>query len=206
MESNPGLDEILKNIAKAKSDPKIKGIYLDLGFVPSGLTILREIRQALLDFKTSGKFIIAYGEVYSQSAYYLGSVADKIYLHPDGAIEFRGLDAEIMFLKGTLEKLDIDMQVIRHGKYKSAVEMFMLDKMSDANREQLNAMITGMWGTVLADISSSRNISAVQLNIIADNLDALDADKALASEMVDGLFYKDELLAELKSEGRTGRK
>jgi protease-4 len=206
MEANPGLDEILKNIEKAKSDPDIKGIYLDLGIVPSGLTTIREIRQALLDFKTSGKFIIAYGEVYSQSAYYLGSVADKVYLHPDGAIEFRGLDAEIMFLKGTLEKLDIDMQVIRHGKYKSAVEMFMLDKMSDANREQLNAMISDMWGTMLADISSSRNLSKDQLKIIADNLDALDADKALASKMVDGLFYKDELLAELRAKTGLGDK
>lgn len=204
MEQNPGLDEILKNIEKAKSDPDIKGIYLDLGIVPSGLTMVREIRQALLDFKTSGKFIIAYGEVYSQVAYYLGSVADKIYLHPDGAIEFRGLDAEIMFLKGTLEKLDVDMQVIRHGKYKSAVEMFMLDKMSDANREQLNAMISDMWGTMLADISSSRNLSKDQLKIIADNLDALDADKALASKMVDGLFYKDELLAELRAKTGLG--
>lgn len=199
MESNPGLDEILKNIEKAKSDANISGIYLDLGSVPSGLSMLREIRQALLDFKTSGKFIISYGEVYSQSAYYLGSVADKLYLHPDGAIEFRGLDAEILFLKGTLEKLDIDMQVIRHGKYKSAVEMFMLDKMSDANREQLNVMVSGMWGTVLSDISSSRNISRDQLNVIADNLDALDADKALSSKMVDGLLYKDELLAELRA-------
>jgi protease IV len=206
MEQNPGLDEILKDIVKAKSDPDIKGIYLDLGMVPSGLTILREIRQSLLDFKTSGKFIIAYGEVYSQSAYYLGSVADKIYLNPEGAIEFRGLDAEIMFLKGTLEKLDINMQVIRHGKYKSAVEMFMLDKMSDANREQLNAMIDGMWGAVLADISLSRNISVDQLNILADNLDALDADKALASKLVDGLLYKDELLAELRSKIGAGEK
>jgi protease IV len=205
-EQNPGLDEILKDIDKAKSDPKIKGIYMDLGMVPSGLTILREIRNALLDFKTSGKFIIAYGEVYSQSAYYLASVADKVYLHPDGAIEFRGMDAELMFLKGTLGKLDINMQVIRHGKYKSAVEMFMLDKMSDANRVQLNAMIDGMWGTVLSDIFSSRNISQDQLNTIADNLDALDADKALGTKLVDGLMYKDQLLAELRTQLGLGEK
>jgi len=206
MEQNPGLDEILKDIEKAKTDSDIKGIYLDFGMVPTGLTILREIRQALLDFKTGGKFIIAYGEVYSQSAYYLASIADKVYLNPEGAIEFRGLDAEIMFLKGTLEKLDINMQVIRHGKYKSAVEMFMLDKMSDANREQLNAMVSGMWGTVVSDISSSRIISQDQLNTIADNLDALDADKALAVKMVDGLMYKDQLLAELKSMTGIGEK
>ncbi len=198
MEQYPGLDEILKDIEKAKSDPNIKGIYLDMGFVPSGISTIREIRQSLVDFKTSGKFIIAYGEVYSQIAYYLGSVADKVYLHPDGAIEFKGFGANLFFLKGTLDKLDIDMQVIRHGKYKSAVEIFSEDKMSESNREQLNAMISDIWGTVLADISASRNLGLDQLNLVADNLDALDADKALAAKMVDGLYHKDELQSELK--------
>ena len=206
MEQYPGLDEILKDIDKAKSDPNIKGIYLDMGFVPSGISTIREIRQALLDFKTSGKFIIAYGEVYSQVAYYLGSVADKVYLHPNGAIEFRGFAAQLFFLKGTLEKLDIDMQVIRHGKYKSAVEIFTEDKMSDANREQYSAMISDIWGTVINEISSSRNIGLDQLNLIADNLDALDADKALAAKIVDGLYYKDQLDAELRSSLGIGEK
>jgi protease-4 len=199
MEQNPGLDEILKNIGKAKTDPNIKGIYLDMGFIPSGIVTIREIRQALIDFKTSGKFIVAYGEVYSQGAYYLSSVADKVYLHPAGAIEFKGLAAQVFFLKGTLDKLDIDMQVIRHGKYKSAVEIFMLDKMSNASHEQLNAMISDIWGTILTDISASRGLGQDQLNLIADNLDALVAEKALAAKMVDGLYHKDELYAELKS-------
>jgi protease IV len=199
MNENPGLNDILKNIEKAKSDPNISGIYLDLGFVPSGISTIREIRQALVDFKSGGKFIVAYGEVFSQGAYFLGSVADKIYLHPDGAIEFKGLAAEIFFVKGMLAKLDIDMQVIRHGKYKSAIEMFTEDKMSPANREQLDAMVSDIWLTALTDISASRNISSDQLNKIADNLDALDADKALSTKLVDGLFYKDEMTAELKN-------
>jgi protease-4 len=198
MTLNPGLDEILENIRKAKTDDNIKGIYLDLSSIPTGLSLVREIRQALLDFKTSGKFIIAYGEFYSQVAYYLATVADEVYLHPAGAVEFRGLAAELFFLKGTLEKLDIDVQVIRHGKYKSAAEPLMLDKMSDANREQLNTMITGMWQTMINDISASRNTDAFKLNQAADKLDAFDAQNAVSLDLVDGLMYKDELLAKLR--------
>lgn len=197
MEQAPGLDEILKNIRKAQSDPAIKGIYLDLSIVPAGMPIIREIRQSLAEFRESGKFIIAYGEVMSQGAYYLSTVADKVYLHPMGAIEFKGLAAEVFFLKGTLEKLDLNMQVIRHGKYKSAAEPFMLDQMSDANREQLSAMIEGMWATVVKDIAAGREMTPEQLNQAADQLTALEADKALSLNMVDGLKYKDEVLAEL---------
>jgi protease IV len=199
MNQNPGLDDILKDIDKARTDPNIKGIYLDLSFIQAGISTVREIREALDDFRTSGKFIVAYGEIYTQGAYYLASVADKVYLHPTGAIEFKGLSAQLFFLKGTLEKLDIDMQVIRHGKYKSAVEIFTQEKMSDPNREQINAMVSDIWATALSDISASRKISPEQLNVIANNLDALDADKALAAKMVDGLFYKDEMNAELKN-------
>lgn len=198
MSANPGLNEILKNLQKAKNDDNIKGIYLDLSLVPSGLTMVREIRQALVDFKESGKFIVAYGEVYSQVAYYLASVADQVYLHPAGAIEFRGMAAELFFLKGTMEKLDMDIQVIRHGKYKSAIEPFTLDKMSDSNREQMDAMITGIWQKVVEDIASSRNLDKSGLNSLADNLNAFDADNALAAKLVDGLLYKDELIADLK--------
>jgi len=199
MNENPGLDQILKNIKKAKSDQSIKGILLDFSLVPSGLSTLREVRNAMVDFKTSGKFIIAYGEVYSQMAYYLGSVADKVYLHPSGAIEFRGFAAESFFLKGTLEKLDVEMQVIRHGKYKSAVEIFTQDKMSAESKEQMTAMVTDFWSIVLDEVSLSRNMSKDKLNLIADNLDALDADKALATGMVDGLLYKDQVDSELKA-------
>jgi protease IV len=198
MEQNPGLNEILKMINRAKTDNNIKGIFLDLSIVPSGLSIVREIRLALQDFKSSGKFIIAYGEVYAQGAYYLATVADKVYLHPSGAIDFRGLSANLFFLKGTLDKLDIKMQVIRHGKFKSAVEPFITDKMSDANREQMTTMVSGMWSTILDDISTSRNIDKARLNQLADNLDAFDPDKALAANMVDGLMYKDELMSALR--------
>lgn len=206
MEQEPGLDEILKNIKKAQTDDKIKGIFLDLSVVPSGLATVREIRNALIEFKSGGKFIIAYGEVYSQMAYYLGSVADKMYLHPAGAIDFRGFGAQVFFLKGTLEKLDIEMQVIRHGKYKSAVEIFTEDKMSEASREQMNAMVTDFWATALADISASRNISQARLNEIADNLDAYEAGKALNIGMIDGLYYRDQLLDELRNKLGLGEK
>jgi len=199
MNENPGLDQILKNIEKAKTDQNIKGIYLDMGMVPSGLSTLREVRNAMADFKSGGKFIIAYGEVYTQKAYYLASVADKVYLHPSGAVEFRGFAAESFFLKGTLEKLDIDMQVIRHGKYKSAVEIFTQDKMSAENKEQLSAMVTDFWSTVTDEISASRNIGKDKLNLIADNLDALEADKAFSTGMVDGLYYKDQVDNEIKA-------
>jgi protease-4 len=198
MTPSPGLDVILENIRKAKSDNNIKGIYLDLSMVPSGLTIVREIREALLDFKTSGKFIIAYGEVYSQVAYYLATAADQVYLHPSGAVEFRGIAAELFFLKGTMEKLDVDVQVIRHGKYKSAIEIFVEDKMSEANRIQMDAMVAGMWQTLVKDISAARNIEETRLNMIADKMDSFDPQKAIELKLIDGLLYKDELLALLK--------
>lgn len=198
MSIKPGLNEILDNIKKAKTDDNIKGIYLDLSSISSGISIVREIRQALLDFRTSGKFVVAYGELYSQAAYYLATTADKVYLHPTGAVEFRGLAAELFFLKGTMEKLDVDIQVIRHGKYKSAIEFLTLDKMSESNREQINAMITGIWETMVSEISASRNVGASQLNQIADRLDAFNADNALSYNLIDGLVYKDEMLSILR--------
>ncbi len=198
MEQYPGLDEILESINKAKSDDHIKGIFLDISTIPSGLTIVREIRSALQDFKTSGKFIIAYGEIYTQVAYYLATVADQVYLHPSGAIEFRGIAAELFFLKGTMEKLDVEIQVIRHGKFKSAIEPFVEEKMSEANREQMTRMIDGIWQTMTDDIALSRNVEKTVLNQAADNLDAFDPEKALSLKLVDGLIYKDELLSLLR--------
>ncbi|HPE33166.1 MAG TPA: signal peptide peptidase SppA [Bacteroidales bacterium] len=193
-----GLNDILKNFEKASKDPNIKGIYLDLTTIQGGLSNLQEVRRALLDFKESGKFILAYSESFSQSAYYLASVADKIYLHPEGNLDFKGLMAEVMFFKGTLEKLDVDMQIIRHGKYKSAVEPFMLDKMSDENREQMNAMVKGAWAEILEGISTKRNIKKDELNRIADGLLIRSAEDALDLKFVDGLRYYDEVMKELK--------
>ena len=140
-----GLDDILKSIEAAKTDSKIDGLFINLNSLQTGIATVEEIRNALLDFKTSKKFIYAYSESYSQGEYYLASLADKIYLYPEGDIDFRGFRAELMFLKGTLEKLELQPEVIRHGKFKSAIEPFILDKMSPENREQTQKFISSLW-------------------------------------------------------------
>ena len=200
-----GMNEILRNIENAKTDSKIKGIYLELSSIPTSTATLQEIRSKLLEFKESGKFVVTYGETYSQSAYYLASVADKIYLNPEGMVDLHGMASQIMFYKHLLEKLDIEVQIVRgpNNRFKSAVEPFFLDKMSEANREQMDKLLGTLWGQILLNISQSRNISVEQLNQIADNLDLMtDAKKALAYGLVDNLYYKDQVLEELK--GLTG--
>jgi len=193
-----GLNEILKGIGEAKSDDHIKGIYLDASSLSSGMATMEEIRNALLDFKKSGKFIIAYSEVYSQGAYYLATAADKIYLNPEGMIDFRGLSSEIMFFKGTLEKLDIEAQIIKVGTYKSAVEPFILDKMSEPNRQQVTSFLGSMYDHFLSEISKSRKIPKNTLFSLADSAKIRAPKDALTFKMVDGLKYKDEVLDELK--------
>jgi protease-4 len=197
-----GLNDILKNLDKASRDPNIKGIYLDLTSLQGGMAMLEEVRDALQEFKRSGKFILAYSEGYTQGSYFLASTADTIYLNPEGGVDFRGLSAELMFFKGTLEKLDADMQIIRHGKYKSAVEPFLLDKMSDESREQMQAILDVLWNRMSGGISDSRNITIDQLNELAENLTLRTAKDALKYHFVDALVYKDEVLAALK--GRLG--
>jgi protease-4 len=201
MKSNdaPGLNDILDNIRKAKADENIKGIYLDLSTVPAGVATLDEIRNALLDFKSSGKFIISYGEDYTQKAYYLATVADKIYLNPTGLIDFKGINGEIMFFKGLLEKLDVNVQIIRHGKFKSAVEPFLYDKMSEANKLQTLKYLTSIWDHLLDGISSGRKISKNDLTAIADGLKIRAAEDAVKYKLADKLMYKDEILAELRT-------
>lgn len=196
--SSLGLNDILENLDKAADDPNIKGIYLDLMTMQTGMANVEEIRNALLEFKESGKFIIAYGEVFSQSAYYLATVADKIYLNPEGMIDFKGIAAELMFFKGTIEKLDADMQIIRHGKFKSAVEPFMNKEMSPENREQMMALINGAWNTIIDGIAETRNIRKEELNRIADELLIRSPGDAVAYRFVDGLKYQDEINKELK--------
>jgi protease IV len=196
--SSLGLNDILKNLDKAANDPNIKGIYLDLMTMQTGMANVEEIRNALLEFKESGKFIVAYGEVFTQSAYYLATVADKIYLNPEGMIDFKGIAAELMFFKGTIEKLDADMQIIRHGKFKSAVEPFMNKKMSPENREQMMALINGAWNTIVDGIAETRNIRKEELNRIADELLIRSPGDAVAYRFVDGLKYQDEIHKELK--------
>ncbi len=207
MESNKpvGLNEILRNLDKAAKDPNIDGIFLDMETVPAGMATLEEIRDKLLEFKESGKFIISYANNYDQKAYYLASAADEIYLNPKGMILFKGLNAQLTFLKGMLDKLDIDMQIIRgpDNKYKSAVEPLLLDKMSEANREQMETLLNSAWGQIISAISESRNISIDELNQIADKLELTQADNAVKYNFVDGTMYRDEFIDLLKE--KTGR-
>lgn len=198
-----GLDEVLKNIEKAKNDEKISGIFLRLSTVPSGMAALEEVRDALIDFKESGKFIIAHSDTYTQKGYYLASVADKVYLTPTGEYMFRGLSAQVTFFKRALEKLDVEMQIIRHGSFKSAVEPLINEKMSPENREQLDLMISSIWGQYVNEISEARNISAEDLNTYADELSAGFDDQAFEKGLVDGLKYYDEVLDELRERTET---
>ena len=194
-----GLTDILKNLKKAKTDKNVPGIYLDLSSVQASMATVEEIREGLLDFKKSGKFIWAYSEGYDQKAYYLASTADKIYLTPQGMVFFTGLSTNMMFLKGTLEKLDIKVQVIRHGKFKAATEPLFLDKMSPENRKQTTELITDLWDTMIAGISESRHISRDELNLIADSLKLSRAAEALKYKFIDQIAYKDEFLKDLRS-------
>jgi protease-4 len=197
-EKSTGLNDILKNLKKAKDDENISGIYLDLSELPAGISTVDEIRDGLIDFKTSGKFIWAYSEGYSQKTYYLATAADKIYLNPQGSVDFKGLASEMVFLKGMLEKLDVKMQIIRHGKFKAATEPLFLDKMSPENRKQITELIADIWEKMLNGISETRKISKAELNIIADSLKIQTAEDALKYKFVDQLVYKDELLSLMK--------
>lgn len=194
-----GLNDIIKNIKAAKTDDNIKGIYLEAGMMPSGMATVEAVRNALIDFKSSGKFIVAYGEVISQKGYYLASVADEIYLNPVGFLDFRGLNAERMFLKGMLDKLQIEAQVVYAGKYKSATEPFRFDKMSDANREQITYLINDVYGHFIKKISEARNMPEAMLDSIADNMLVRDAEDAVKYKMVNALAYYDEIIANLKT-------
>jgi len=197
-----GLNDILANIKKAKNDDHIKGIFLDESYMLAGQATIEEIRNALIDFKKSGKFIVAYGEIYTQSFYYLSSVADKVYMNPKGIFEFHGFSSQIMFYKGAMDKLGIEAQVIKVGTYKSATEPFVLNKMSDANRMQVTAYLGSMYDHFLTGISASRKINKDSLFNIADNMLVRNPEDAIKYRLIDGLRYKDELLDELKA--RTG--
>ncbi len=197
-----GLNDILANIKKAKTDNHIKGIYLDESYMLTGQATTEEIRNALIDFKKSGKFIVAYGEIYTQSFYYLASVADKIYLNPRGIFEFHGFSSKIMFYKGAMDKLGIEAQVIKVGTYKSAVEPYFLTKMSDANRMQVTSYLGSMYDHFLSGISINRKINKDSLSNIANNMLVRNPEDAVKYHLIDGLKYKDEILDELKT--RTG--
>ena len=193
-----GLDDILKRIRAAENDDRIKGIYLNVSAVNTGMASLQEIRDALADFKKSGKFIVSYSDVYTQKGYFLSSVADKVYLNPHGSLEFRGLSSSVMFMKEAMDKLGVEMQVIKVGTYKSAVEPFILNEMSSANREQVTAYLNSTYDSFLANIAAGRKLSVDSLRAIADGYLIRNANDALAYKFVDAKLYKDELIGELK--------
>ena len=195
-----GLDDILSSIKKAKYNDKIRGIYLNSDMIFScGTASLQEIRRALVDFKTSGKFIVAYGGNYTQGAYYLASAADKVIVNPSGMITWHGVAANSMFFKEALKKIGVEMQIFRVGTYKAAVEPFLIDKMSPANREQTLAYASSVWNQIVKDVATSRNISEEKLNELADrNMDFQKADLYLENGLVDTLMYKDQVLTYLK--------
>ncbi|MFP4060604.1 MAG: signal peptide peptidase SppA [Bacteroidales bacterium] len=189
-----GLDEILNYLDKAKDDEKIEGILLDFTFIPSGSGMIEEVREALLDFKESGKFIYAYSDFYDQHSYYLATVADSIFMNPTGTLVFVGLKGEVVFIKNTLEMLGIEPTVIRHGKFKSAIEPLVNEKMSEANKEQMLTLIQTLWHHMLEGISQQREIPVEDLNRIADNLEITSSEDAVRLKLVDKTIYKDELL------------
>jgi protease-4 len=203
-DKSTGLNDILANIRKAKADPDIKGIFLDESYMTSGQATTEEIRNALIDFKKSGKFVVAYAEIYTQGFYYLASVADKVYINPKGIFEFHGFSSQITFLKGALDKLGIEAQIIKVGTYKSAVEPLILTKMSDANRMQVTSYLGSLYDHYLNGISKSRGINKDSLFNYANQMRVQIPEDALKLKLVDGLKYKDEILDDLKK--RTGVK
>lgn len=205
--STIGLDDLLDGIKKAKENDKIKSIYIEAGaFAPDSYASLQAVRKALVDFKKSGKWIVAYGDIYTQATYYVASVADKVYLNPSGQIDWHGLASQTMFLKDALAKFGVQMQVVKVGAYKSATEMFTGDKMSDANREQVTAFLGGIWQNVCQDVAKSRKVSVEQLNQYADNFITFAEPKSyVGMKLVDGLLYHDQLKDEVKKLMKLGK-
>jgi protease-4 len=193
-----GLNDILRSIEKAKSDEHIKGIVLtNMEGSSASIATLTEVRNALLDFRLSGKFIVSYSEYYAQLPYYLATAADKIYMNPEGLLDLHGLGAGIMFYKGLFDKLGIEAQVIRHGKFKSAVEPYMYDKMSAENRAQILAYAGSIWNELVKGIAEKRQLTPERLNAMIDGLELNDADAALQNNLLDGLRQRSEVLDEL---------
>lgn len=200
-ESANGLDQWIEDLKNAQTDPNIKGIFLEVGEIAAAPSTLTDVRNALVRFKDSGKWIVAYAENYSQTAYYVASAANEVYLYPTGDFDWRGTRTEIMFFKNMLDKIGVEAQVIRgpNNKFKSAVEPFIYDHMSDENRAQIATFVTDIWGVVLNDISKSRGVDVALLNAYADSLAFTTASKAVDAHILDGLKYRDEVLDIIKS-------
>jgi len=194
-----GLFNIINAINYAATDKKIKGISIDNNMIIAGVSQTKAIRDALLKFKESGKFIVSYGDVYTQKDYYLNSIADTIYMNPVGLMEFKGLSTELLYFKNFQEKSGLKMEVVKVGKYKSAVEPFLENEMSDNNREQITVYLNGIWNEIKNEISLSRNIPVEELNTIADSLLARTAPLAKESRLIDRIAYHDQYLLSLKN-------
>lgn len=193
-----GLNDIKDAIKSAKSNVNIRGIYLKVGGGKMGFATLKEIRNQLVDFKSSGKFIVAYAESYSEGAYYLSSVANEIYLSPEGLLEFNGIGSSTMYFKGLFDKLEVKPEIFKVGKYKSAIEPFITDKMSDANHEQLGILLNDIYGSMLNDISLSRQIPVNKLKLISDSMQVHNSSDALRLKLITHLAYPDQLETSLK--------
>ena len=198
--SSLGLDDLTEAVEKAKADVNVKGIYIEAGmFAPDGPASVQALRDKLVDFKKSGKWIVAYGDQYTQSAYWLCSVADKVIVNPEGMVDWHGLCTETMYFKDLMAKFGVKMQIAKVGKFKSAVEPFFADKMSDANREQISVYLNGIWGNVVKDVAQSRKLDAKTLNAYADSLVTFaSADELLKLKLVDQVAYYDEVRADIK--------
>ena len=194
-----GLDDILSSIKKAKENENIKGIYIQANYLTCGYSSLEEIRDALQDFKESGKFIVAYADAYTQGLYYLSSVADKVLLNPKGMIEWKGLAASPIFYKDLLDKIGVEMQIFKVGTYKSAVEPFIATEMSPANREQITVYLNSIWEQITKDVAASRNISVDELNAAADRMMLFQpAEESVKCGLADTLIYKNDVRNYLK--------
>ena len=198
--SSLGLDDLTEAVEKAKADDNVKGIYIEAGmFAPDGPASVQALRDKLVDFKKSGKWIVAYGDQYTQSAYWLCSVADKVIVNPEGMVDWHGLCTETMYFKDLMAKFGVKMQIAKVGKFKSAVEPYFADKMSDANREQISVYLNGIWGNIVNDVAQSRKLDSKTLNAYADSLVTFaSADELLKLKLVDQVAYYDEVRAEIK--------
>lgn len=191
-EESQGLDEIIHAIEVAKNDDRIKGISINNNFIIPGLAQTQAIRRSLEDFKAEGKFIYAYADFFMQRDYYLASVADSVFINPVGVLDFKGLSTEVLYYKELQEKSGVKMEVIRHGKYKSAVEPYLENNMSEANRSQLTALLQSLWNSMVTDISETRSISESDLNVIADTLGGRTPNFAKLSGLVDDVVFYDQ--------------
>ncbi len=199
-----GLDEILANIENAAKDDDIEGIYLDLSVVPAGMATLEEVRNALLSFRDSGKFVIGYSDNYMQTSYYLASAASHVYMNPEGRLGMTGLSSQLMFFKEGLDKLGVEPQIVRHGKFKSAIEPFTRNSMSEENREQIQAYVGALWDHMAQNISKARGMELDELNRVVEELELHSPEAAVDYGFVDALKYKDEILQELRDSSGIG--